>query len=229
MSYVRQSLTVVLCLADDEVSALSQSLSALSTCPSLRLDPWSAGSMHTAVKRSLAAHLSPQKNVSTHTQSPTVGAREAATTVRDGATGRARLWPGATHVNLVGALAFGRFQSTTPAAKDAAPEGPGAVTFERDVEAVFREADCLFGAWMVLVEPACVEVFRAVEAWSGGGVSDGDGEDVGSLDDKGDHRWTPLESRCFRAVAEEGRGPRGASVEEVLVLFKHICRLGCRR
>lgn len=41
--------------------------------------------------------------------------------------------------------------------------------------------------------------------------------------------WEVLEARCYRTLVEEGRGPRVATLQEVLLLYKHLCRLGCTR
>lgn len=219
---------VALCLTDDEMEALSPSFPTLSTCSSMRLETRSARSMRTEAALSLKPHRLSSTSQTARTMTPVVmpgssGVRAASFAFRSGV----RLWPCATHVNLVGLLAFGRFQSTVSAAKDVAPLGPGADAFERDAAVAVEEAHRLFDAWMGTAEPACVQVFCAVEACVGFG-RDGDrtGGDEGS---PADTRWESLKARCLRAVAEEGRGPRGASLGEVLLLFKHICRLGCYR
>lgn len=168
------------------------------------------------------------------------------------------LWPGSTHAHLVGLLAFSRFQSTVPAfegppkgsapaSSDGSAGGRIAEPTTDDGQGAALEAARLFDAWMSLAEPAsCVEVFRAVEACAGGrgadtGGSGGNGTGSGSggrqnveadcsaSEMHGQPRWDVVKEQCFRAMAEEGRGPRPASLEEVLLLFKHFCRLGCRR
>lgn len=194
----------------------------------MRLKTLSARSMRAEAARSLKPHRPSSKSQTARTLTPVVmpgssGVREASFASRGGVL----LWPCATHVNLVGLLAFGRFQSTVSAVKDVMPLGPGADAFEQDAAEALQDAHRLFDAWMVTAEPACVHIFRTVEACVGFG-SEGDraGGDEGSPVDK---RWESLKARCFRAVAEEGRGPRGASLGEVLLLFKHICRLGCHR
>ena len=155
--------------------------------------------------------------------------------------GSACLWPGATHVHLVGALAFGRFQSTVTAFKEppvssisSSHEGDsdgGQATGElikQDALRATEDSERMFGACMAVAEPSwCVEVFQAVEACAGGdGGPTGEG---GSVVEQGQRRWGPLKAKCFRAMSNEGRGPRAASLDDVLVMFKHICRLGCRR
>lgn len=257
VSYVRQSLTVALCLDDDEVVSLCPSFPALSTCTSVRLEAWSVRSMQLAASRSLTAHLNRPRHIATS---------DAATQEEKFATGglgsvaaikscspREELqnpcfdvsekggvcfWLGATHAHLVGALAFGRFQSTVAAFKDppmnsvlSSVEGDGGQAVElikEDARRATEESELLFDAWMVLANPACCgEVFQAVEACAGGdGALNGGG---GSSGDQDQASWGALKARCFRAMAEEGRGPRPASLDDVLVLFKHICRLGSRR
>ncbi len=253
VSYVRQSLTVAVCLDDDEVAALSSSFPALSICPSIRLEAWSAQSMQLAAGRSLSAgHSGPLRtaNVNMARTSKQIGRQEGGTSASKGAwfpsnnvngqreewlnsrsklsgKGHLSLWAGATHVHLVGVLAFGRFQSTVSAFKDLAsslPEGSGEMALEalkRDAHIVTEESERLFDAWMAQVSPSCcIEVFKAVEACAGG---------KGDSSEKRGQDWGALRARCFRVMAEEGRGPRPASVDEVLLLFKHLCRLGCRR
>lgn len=225
---VRRSLTVALCLTDDEMGAVSPSFPTLSTCSCMRLETRSARSMRTEAARSLKSYRTSSTSQTPSTQTPVVmsgssGVRAAS----DASCGGVRLWPCATHVNLVGLLAFERFQSTVSAVKDVAPLDPGADAFERDAAVALQDAHRLFDAWMVTVEPACVQVFCAVEACFGfGRDEDKAGGVEGSSPGK---RWKSLKARCLRAVAEEGRGPRGASLGEVLMLFKHICRLGCHR
>ena len=264
VSCVRQSLTVALCLDDDEVSAFSPSFPALSTCPSLRVETWSARSMQLAAVRSLSAHQPrPARSAGVNSSvtppsmalsSSQVGRQDGGTAAggvaclrstsaigqgdevlnpcSDSGKGGLCLWPGATHVNLVGGLAFGRFQSTVSAYSDppisslasSFPEGGDEQVVEvikRDAKKVIEESGQLFDAWMAQVPPSCcVEVFQAVEACAGG---KGD-----CFEQQGQH-WSTLKARCFRAMAEEGRGPRPASLNEVLLLFKHVCRLACRR
>lgn len=172
--------------------------------------------------------------------------------------GRVCLWPGATHANLVGVLAFGRLQSTVPAFKDTPTTpaagtteggdvGPVAELIENDEFAAAEEAERLFDAWMASADPSsCVVVFRAAEECAGGsgvGVdcnvgARSDDASVGGVNTEKDGaaragqdqgHWRAVKAQCFRAMAEEGRGPRPASIDEVLLLFKHLCRLGCRR
>lgn len=57
VSYIRQCLTVALCLDDEEVVALGPSFPALSTCPSMRFESWSDRSMQLVATRSLGADL----------------------------------------------------------------------------------------------------------------------------------------------------------------------------
>lgn len=277
VSYVRQSLTVALCLDDDEVAALCPSFPALSTCPSVRLEGWAAGSMRLAAARSLSARLSNRPpatgEIETATYHNTVprtpelaGREKVVAAVRStqqsnayvGAAGAqgphselsgrggVYLWPGATHANLVGGLAFSRFQSTVSAFRDTT-----AVTFDsgadsglsdragahvaelikKDASRAAEESERLFDAWMLVAKPSCcIEVFQAVEACAGGS-SNGDGfnGEENSSHNQGQLRWGELKARCFRAMAEEGRGPRPTSLGQVLLLFKHLCRLGCRR
>ncbi|CAM9585246.1 unnamed protein product, partial [Ectocarpus sp. 8 AP-2014] len=258
VSHIRQCLTVALCLDDEEVIALGPSFPALSTCPSMRLESWSDRSMQLVAARSLGADL-------TKTPAPASGTDERARRERFSrpnsgfdSKGRVCLWSGATHANLVGLLAFGRFQSTVPAFKDP-PTTPAAGTtgggdvgsfaelIENDQFAAAEETERLFDAWMASADPsACVVVFRAVEECAGGsgvgvdcdGGTRSDDPCVGGVNvemdgssragqDQG--RWGAVKAQCFRAMAEEGRGPRPASIDEVLLLFKHLCRLGCRR
>ena len=153
------------------------------------------------------------------------GSFGTAKTTSDG--GGVRLWSSASHVNLVGLLAYGRFQSTVAAAKDVTPTGPGADTFERDTAAALEDAYRLFQGWMVAIEPACVQAFCAVRSYVRCGRG---GKRAGGVEySTPSQRWGSLKARCFSVVTEEGRGPREASLEEVLLLFKHICRLGCRK
>lgn len=288
VSYVRQSLTVALCLDDDDVAALCPSFPALSTCPSVRLEEWSARSMQLAAARNLSVQRSDRPPATAGIETTTTGfnttapppsvvpGREVGVAAPAGATQQATghgagvegapslcpefagkgsvcLWSGATHANLVGGLAFGRFQSTVPAYRDSAavPLGAGADSgtsdragahvaelIKKDENKAAEESERLFDAWMILVEPSCcVEVFQAVVGCTGGGGGSGGGgggggEFVGeesSSGDQGQPRWGALKAMCFRAMAEEGRGPRPASLGQVLLLFKHFCRLGCRR
>lgn len=148
----------------------------------------------------------------------------------DHADGKVCLWTGATHAHLVGMFAFGRFQSTVTAAKDVVlDEGPGAEKCKADAAVAVKEAQRLFDAWMVLAQPACVDVFGVVEACAGRSVGSGESVDGRGGGSRGCKSWFALKTQCFRAIAEEGQSPRGASLEEVLLLFKHLCRLGCRR
>ena len=265
VSYVRESLTVALCLDDDEVVELCPSFPALSTCPSVRLEAWSGRSMQLAASRSLSAHLNVSGRTATvdtvthHTtietgqeEKPAAGGLGSVATANTRVPGdegrfdapekgRVRLWSGATHVHLVGAMAFGRFQSTVTAFEDlptnsvsSSPEGDGDggqatdELIKQGEKRAIEDSQRLFDAWMVLAEPSCcVEVFQAVEAYAGGdGGSNGEG---GSVGEQGQHRWGALKAKCFRVMSNEGRGPRAASLDDVLMLFKHICRLGCRR
>lgn len=268
VSYVRQSLTVALCLHDDEVVNLCPSLPALSTCPSVRLEAWSVPSMQLAASRSLSARPDRPRHVARidaathHGAAAMVQEKKLATggplrsvaalnTNAPGAEGTSPrlhvsdkggvcLWSGATHVHLIGTLAFGRFQSTVAASKDlptnlvpgSLEDGDGGrqaiELVKEDANRATEDSERLLDAWMVLAEPSCcVEVFRAVEACAGGvGGFNGDGSSSGDQDQPS---WSALKARCFRAMAGEGRGPRPASVDDVLLLFKHICRLGSRR
>lgn len=265
VSYIRQSLTVALCLDDDEVVDLCPSFPALSTCSSVRLEPWSGRSMQLAASRSLSAHLDrPHRtatvDAATHHNAVASGQEERLATPGAGSVAAANtripadegsrpwfdgsdqggvcLWSGATHAHLVGVLAFGRFQSTVTAFKDPRVssvasylEGDGGQAIElikQDADQAIDESERLFDAWMVVAEPSCcVEVFQAVEVCAGGGGGlKGDG---GSSGGQGQRSWGALKARCFRAMAAKGRGPRTASLDDVLLLFKHICRLGCRR
>lgn len=179
-------------------------------------------------------------------------------TCREQGKSQVCLWPGSTHAHLVGLLAFSRFQSTIPAfegpskasaAASADGSGGGRVadpTINDDQDAA-HEAARLFDAWMVLAEPACcVEIFRAVEACAGDGGVDtgGDGsngtggaggggikaeDDASASQVREQPCWRVVKDHCFRAMAQDGRGPRPVSLEEVLLLFKHLCKLGCRR
>lgn len=168
-----------------------------------------------------------------------------------GTQGKLRLWSGATHANLVGILAFGRFQSTVSASKDlplslsettATSDDSAGVrgdtdSFATDAATALEEENLLFNGWMASAEPACVDTFLAVEACTGG--YDRGGHDVGgSATEKhngprpeaaSDVSWGKLKGVCSRAIGEDGRGPRGASLQEVVLFFKHLCRLGCRR
>lgn len=265
VSYVRQSLTVALCLDDDEVIRLCPSLPALSTCPSVRLEAWSGRSMQLAASRRLSAHLSRPRltetiDTVTHRNAVAIGVEEKLTegglaseaTINTCALGderrnpcfdvsdkgRGGLWPGATHAHLIGELAFGRFQSTVTAFKDPpinlvsssveGDEGQAAELIKQDANRATEDSERMFNAWMVLAKPlCCVEVFRAVEACAGG--DDELERNGGSSGDDGQPSWSVLKARCFRAMAEEGRGPRATSLDDVLLLFKHICRLGSRR
>lgn len=267
MSFVRQSLTVALCLDDDEVVDLCPSFPALSTCPSVRLEAWSGRSMQLAASRSLSAHLNKPRCIATvdtvthhsnaafgQEEKPATGGLGSVATVNTCVAGdegpKPRfdvpgkggvcLWPGATHAHLVGALAFSRFQSTVTAFKDppinsvsSSREGDGdgeqaTELIKQDESRAIGDSERLFDAWMVLAEPSCcVEVFQAVEACAGG--NGGPNDEGGSADNQGQPRWGALKAKCFRAMSEEGRGPRTASLDDVLMLFKHICRLGCRR
>lgn len=160
--------------------------------------------------------------------------------------GGLRLWSGATHAKLVGLLAFGRFQSTVADSKDGVPENCGVEQFEADTAAAIEEARCLFHAWTSLAEVACVEVFRTVQVFAGepsggdgathsdNGVASGDGSRAGGgvsgvSGTAGMQPWAALQERCLRAIVEEGRGPRGASLQEVLLLFNLLSGLGCDR
>lgn len=257
VSYVRQSLTLALCLNDDEVVDLCPMFPALSTCPSVRLEAWSGRSAQLAASRSLTAHLSRPRHTATSdaaTQKEKLATGGtgpvAATSMRSPGDeghnpffgvpdkGGVCLWPGATHAHLIGALAFDRFQSTVTAFKDPPmkvvssslehDEGQATELIKQDAIRATEDSERLFEAWMVLVTPSCcVEVFRAVEACAGG-YSGLNGEES-SLADQGKPSWGALKAACFRAMAEDGRGPRPASVDEVLLLFKHFCRLGCRK
>lgn len=262
VSYVRQSLTVALCLDDEEVANLCPSFPALSTCPSVRLEAWSGPSMQLAASRSLSAHLNRRRHIAkinTGTHDSAVGIVEEENLATGGPgsfaamstygtgdegqnprfdVGRGPLWSGATHAHLIGALAFGRFQSTVTAFQDppissvsASLENDGgqkAEMIKQDANRAAEDSERLFDAWMVLAKPSCcVEVFRAVEACAGGDA--GLNGERGSPGDQGQPSWNALKARCFRAMAEEGRGPRSASMDDVLLLFKHICRLGCCR
>ncbi|CAM9120215.1 unnamed protein product, partial [Ectocarpus sp. 13 AM-2016] len=258
VSHIRQCLIVALCLDDEEVIALGPSFPVLSTCPSMRFESRSDRSMQLVAARSLGADLGkfPDSAFGTDERAR----RELFSRPSSGFDGKSRvyLWSGATHANLVGLLAFGRFQSTVPAFKDP-PTIPAGGTAERgdigsvaelienDQFAAAEEAERLFDAWMASADPsACVVVFRAVEECSGGsGVGvDCDGGtrsndacvggvnvemDGSSRTGQDEGRWGAVKAQCFRAMAEEGRGPRPASIDEVLLLFKHLCRLGCRR
>lgn len=261
VSYIRQSLTVALCLHDDEVVHICPSFPALSTCPSVRLEAWSGPSMQLAASRSLSAHLNKPGRIAgvdttRHHNAAATGQGEKLATGGlgsvDGKTthgagskgliprlpnrGGVSLWPGATHVHLIGALAFGRFQSSVTAFKDppinsVSLEGDGgklAEMIKRDANVATEDSQRLFDAWMVLATPACcVDVIQATEACAGGdGVLSGK---RGSFGDKDQPSWGAVKARCLRVMAGEGRGPRPASVDDVLQLFKHICRLGCRR
>ncbi|CAM9710801.1 unnamed protein product, partial [Scytosiphon promiscuus] len=238
VSIVRQHLTVVLCVNDDEVAALCPTFPALSTCPSVRLQAWSAGSMESAAARSLSTHLrlSDSRPGSAGCADRENGRLHSTECYSEfGCKSRVCMWPGSTHAHLVGLLAFGRFQSTIPAfegpPKGSAPatsggpgNGPVLEPTTDDGQDAAREAERLFDAWMVLAQPAsCVEVFRAVEAYGGSNV----GENCSEI--RVQPCWDVVKEQCFRAMTEEGRGPRPASLEEVLLLFKHFCKLGCRR
>lgn len=281
MSYVRQSLTVALCLDDEHVATLCPSFPALSTCPSVRLEEWSARSMQLAAARSLSVQRSNRSPATAEIETATtcvntapppsvVAGREVGVAAPVGAAQQANghgagmegaqhlcpefngkgsvcMWSGATHANLVGGLAFGRFQSTVPAFRDstAVPLGPGADSgvsdragahvaelIKKDEDKAAEESERLFDAWMVLADPSCcVEVFQAVVDCTGGDGGGGGGfvGEESSSGDQGQPRWGALKAMCFRAMAEEGRGPRPASLGQVLLLFKHFCRLGCRR
>eukprot|EP00752_Nemacystus_decipiens_P006721 g6044.t1 len=265
VSYVRQSLTVALCLDDDEVINLSPSFPALSTCPSVRLEAWSGRSMRLAASRSLSAHLNrcrEDATADTATRDKVVAtcAEERLAAGGSGSASKAKtcipederrelpfdvpgkgglcLWPGATHAHLIGVLAFGRFQSTVTAFADpqtnsasSSLEGDGGQAIElikQDARRAVENSARLYDAWMILVEPSCcVEVFQVVEACAGGdGGLNGEGS---SVHHQGQSSWGALKARCFRAMSEEGRGPRAASLDDVLQLFKYLCRLGCRR
>lgn len=245
VSYIRQSLTVALCLHDDEVVDLCPSFPAVSTCPSVRLEAWSGRSMQLAASWSLSSHfdrphlgaavdattdhnvmpsarkerLATDGSGSVPTDTPISGDEGQQCWFDVPGKGGVCLWSGATHAHLVGALAFGRFQSTVTAFKDPPMNS---------VPSSLEDSQRLFDAWMVLATPSCcVEVFQAVEACSGGdGVLKGEESSSGDRDQPS---WGALKARCFRAMAEEGRGPRAASLDDVLLLFKHMCRLGCRR
>lgn len=224
----------------------------ISTCPSVRLEPWSAKSMRMAAARSLktaCSSLSLRSSGRTRSDIPNP-ASSAAMIIDQNDTpsrpGKINLWSGATHANLVGMLAFGRFQSTVPASKDIAPpisetpatSGVSAAgahdtdSFATDAATASATATLLFNGWMASVEPVCVETFLAVEACAGGydrghvEVTENHGP---PLQATGHVSWRKVKDLCFRAIAEDGRGPRGASLEEVLLLYKHLCRLGCRR
>lgn len=279
VSYVRQSLTVALCLDDDEVATLCPSFPTLTTCPSVRLEEWSAGSMRLAASRSLSAHRfdRPPATAVTETATchnntvprPSLGAGREKRVVAvkaaqqinahgggmEGARGLCSrlsgkggvfLWSGATHANLVGGLAFGRFQSTVLAFRDptVANVSPGADSgfsdrvgahvaerIKKDANAAAEESEQLFDAWMAMAKPSCcIEVYQVVEACAGGGsVGGGFMDEESSSGDQGQPSWSAVKARCFRAMAEEGRGPRPASLGQVLLLFKHLCRLGCHR
>ncbi|CAM9558767.1 unnamed protein product, partial [Choristocarpus tenellus] len=56
-SMVRQSLTVVLCLADEDIQVLEPALPMLSTCPAVRFDTWSNESLYRAASRILSLPL----------------------------------------------------------------------------------------------------------------------------------------------------------------------------
>lgn len=89
-------------------------------------------------------------------------------------------------MNLVGLLAYGRFESTAVATKHVAPtiadtttsstsaqpmvgEGEAGGRFEADAKKSVAEAQRLYDAWMAIAEPAAVAAFRAVEIVSTGG------------------------------------------------------------
>lgn len=224
----------------------------ISTCPSVRLEPWSAKSMRMAAARSLKAacsSLSLIRSGRTRSDIPNPSASAKMTTDQNDTPSRAgniKLWSGATHANLVGMLAFGRFQSTVPASKDIAPpisetpatSGDSAArardtdSFATDAATASEEATLLFNGWMASAGPVCVEAFLVVEACAGGydrGHDEGTENHGPPLQATGHVSWRKVKDLCFRAIAEDGRGPRGASLEEVLLLFKHLCRLGCRR
>ncbi|CAM9103796.1 unnamed protein product, partial [Discosporangium mesarthrocarpum] len=90
VSMVRQSLTVVLCLADGEVSTLAPSLPSLCTCPVVRITTWRDESLSQVASEVLAQPM------------------EASVTVS-----LPKLWPSASHANKFGILAFDRLQNTT--------------------------------------------------------------------------------------------------------------------
>lgn len=190
-SFVRRSLTVVLCLTDDEASSLCSPLSLLpgiSSCPIVRLEPWSTRSMYQAATRDLAKPSSTAGAISD--SEFTIRARGGSTATpgtnrtnnqSERNDGKIRLWEGSTHANLVGILSFGRFQSTVAAVKNVAPitetntpsqgtDEDGAIErFKANVAVTIAEAERVFDSWMALAEPSCVAVFRAVEMCSGGG------------------------------------------------------------
>lgn len=210
-SFVRRSLTVVLCLGDDEVSSLYSPLSLLpgiSSCPIVRLGSWSTRSMYQAVARDLQQLSSTASGTNNSELSVCASGGSIATpstsrtkkqSQRKG--GEIFFWEGSTHANLVGILAFGRFQSTVTAVKQASsttetstPSGGTAEEgeverFESSVAVTLAEAERVFDSWMALAEPSCVAVFRAVEKCSGWG-SQG--------------LTQVLENGCRRCVQERG-------------------------
>lgn len=231
VSYVRRSLTVVLCLTDGEVSSLCGALPTLSSCPTIRLESWSLLSMRSIAARKLA----PSPPISPAGSSVDRDRGTGAVSTNDSGVA-VRFWEGSTHANLVGLLAFGRFQSTVAAAKNvstATPTDLGAATVDgagslaEDAKMVAIEAERLYKTWIALAEPSCVAAYHAVERASGGGGGGGDRGGI-AVDNAHERVQKVLES-CFRNVAEEGCGPRRASLQEVLCLYKHLCRLGCTR
>lgn len=228
-SMIRRSLTVVLCLTDDEAATLSRDpysfMPGISSCPIVRFESWSTRSLRQIATGDLGEQQSTMTPIATpSTRLATVGAgtpvassetagshlrqaRNSTSGFRDGGNfatasahtdrgksnsdtrgsskrqndgGKNHFWGGSTHANLVGLLAFGRFQSAVAAVKHAATpstmtetagasaSAPGSM-FPAEAGVAAGEAESMFDGWMALAVPSCVDVYRAVEMCSGGG------------------------------------------------------------